>query len=162
MAQASYDHVQRGRFHLAFWGLGALLLPVGAFMLSRPAASGGAAAPLLLAVGGVMVLAGFCFQHLRVTDRGDHLAVAFGPLRLFRRRVRYAEIVGVDPSRSTWGEGWGVHASPGGGWTWNIWGREIVELRLRKGRLRLGTDDSQRLLAHLRARLRERGEGRSA
>ena len=40
-----------------------------------------------------------------------------------------------------------------GGWVWNLWGRNCVVLRLRKGILRVGTDDAVNLVEFLNARL---------
>jgi len=40
-----------------------------------------------------------------------------------------------------------------GGWVWNIWGRTCAVLRLRKGILRVGTDDAEQLVDFPNARL---------
>lgn len=52
---------------------------------------------------------------------------------------------------STLSEGWGIHFGPRG-WIWNIWGRGVVELEFDKGRLRVGTDDSEGLIELLQER----------
>jgi len=50
-------------------------------------------------------------------------------------------------------DGWGIHTSFRGGWGWYIWGRTCVVLWLRKGILRVGTDDADQLSAFLNRRL---------
>ncbi len=71
-------------------------------------------------------------HHLTVEDEGDRLSVNFGPIPLFRRSVKYENIVKVETGRTTILDGWGIHMSLRGGWVWNLWGRNCVVLRLRK------------------------------
>lgn len=108
---------------------------------------------VLLALGVVFLSVGACFGQLRAVEAGDHLEVSFGPLPLFRRKVRYDAIRDVRRGRSAWIDGWGIHWLPGRGVIWNLWGRDCVELDLEGARrLRIGTDDVEGLFAHLRAR----------
>jgi hypothetical protein len=72
---------------------------------------------------------------------------------LFRRSVKYENIVSVEIGRTTLLDGRGIHISLRGGWVWNLWGRNCVVLRLRKGILRVGTDDTVNLVEFLNARL---------
>lgn len=147
MTLMAYDHVQRGIFHRVLLVLGLGL--VGWSLLAGDPAVG----VLLVAVGLVLVLAAASFAWLRVRDAGEHLLVQFGPLPLFRRRVRYDEIEGVETGRSTVIDGWGIHVVPGRGPIWNIHGFDVVRLRLRGGRrLRIGTDDPHGLAAWIEAR----------
>jgi len=37
---------------------------------------------------------------------------------------------------------WGIHHSMRGGWVWNPWGRDCIVVHLKKGVLRIGTDDA--------------------
>jgi hypothetical protein len=46
-----------------------------------------------------------------------------------------------------------IHMSLRGGGVWNVWGGDCVVLRLRKGILRVGTDDAEQLADFLKARL---------
>ena len=91
------------------------------------------------------------FRWLETTEEEDHLLVRFGPLPSLRKRVRYEGVRGVTRDRSLLIEGWGVHLGPRG-WIWNLWGREVVELEREGGRLRIGTDDPEGLIAHFRER----------
>ena len=101
----------------------------------------------------LFLLLGASFRHLAVEDRGDHLDIHFGPLPLFRRRVRYEDMRDVAVDRTTLLESWGIHMSPRGGWVWNIWGRDCVVIHLETGTLRVGTDDAANLEAFLRQRI---------
>jgi len=112
------------------------------------------------AVGGVLTLLGPAVHHLEVEDRGDRLAVRFGPLPLLRRSVRYTDIVTVEVGRTLVLDGWGVHYSLRGGWVWNLWGRDCVVVRLRNGVLRIGTDDAENLTRFLETKTGVRGNDR--
>jgi hypothetical protein len=99
------------------------------------------------------IIFGAAFHHLTVADEGNQLAVYFGPLPLFQKRIRYEDIRGVEIGRTTVLDGWGIHWSLRGGWVWNIWGRDCVVIRLQQGVLRVGTDDPQGLAEFLRKRI---------
>lgn len=108
----------------------------------------------LAACGVLVLLLAFCFQTLTVRDEEDELTVAFGPIPLFRRRVIYAEVGRVEKSRTSLLDGWGIHFSPSGGITWNLWGFDCVDIYFQDGRkLRLGTDDPAGLEAFLKQRV---------
>lgn len=103
-----------------------------------------------------VVLAGFAFSFrwLRVRDEGDYLGVRFGPIPLFGKRFRYADISSAEPDRTSIVDGWGIHWVPGRGWTYNLWGFECVRLTLKNGRtVRVGTDDPSGLAAFLQQKL---------
>jgi hypothetical protein len=46
------------------------------------------------------------FGSLTIRDEGDCLALRFGPLPLLRKRIRYADITGVEVGRTTILDGW--------------------------------------------------------
>jgi hypothetical protein len=63
------------------------------------------------------------------------------------------EIVGFRQVRNKWYYGWGVRGIPGG-WMYNVWGLDAVELELASGKkFRIGTNEPEELVAALRARL---------
>lgn len=158
MAQ-SYDHIQQGRLHWLL--LTIAVIEVAAVWLLWGESEEGALATRLL-LGGmsvVMLMLAVCFKHLRVRHDGQELQVSFGPVPLLRRSVRYADMTEARPGRSSFLEGWGIHLAKGGGWIWNIWGRDCVEITLRSGRLKLGTDDVDGLMAHLQQRIGDRATG---
>ena len=104
-------------------------------------------------VGLLIALLAPAFHHLTVEDQGDVLAIRFGPVPLFRRTVRYAEIEKVEVGRTLLLDGWGIHYSVRGGWVWNLWGRDCVVLHLKKGTLRIGTDDAGNLAGFVEGKI---------
>jgi hypothetical protein len=94
------------------------------------------------------------FHHLTVVDMDEVLTIRFGPIPLFRRTVRYADIVKVEVGRTLLLDGWGIHLSIRGGWVWNLWGRDCVVVHFKNGGvLRIGTDDAEKLVGFLEGRV---------
>jgi len=114
----------------------------------------------ILAGGGILMLfSAVSFQTLTVRDDGDSLRIQFGPLPLLGKTIRYADIDTVTRGRTSLIEGWGIHLSPGGGWTWNLWGFDCVDFRLKDGRrTRIGTDDPAGLEEFLKAAVSSDGD----
>jgi len=108
---------------------------------------------ILVGTGIVMCLLAMAFHHLTVVDQGDRLVIRFGPLPLFRRTVRYADIEKVEVGRTLLLEGWGIHYSVRGGWVWNLWGRKCVVVHLKNRVLRIGTDDPENLARFLEGKI---------
>lgn len=97
---------------------------------------------VLSIAGALMFLIAISFRELTVSDEGSELLICFGPLPVFRRRLKFAEIEKVEQAKSTILDGWGIHMSPSGGWVWNLWGYDCVDVWYRGGRkIRIGTDD---------------------
>jgi hypothetical protein len=129
------------------------MLGLGWFLAEEPVVS-----VVLPVAGAFMLVLGASFQHLTVADEGDRLAVWFGPLALFRRRIRYADMREVEVGRTLLLDSWGIHMSIRGGWVWNIWGRDCVVIRHRQGTLWVGTDDAANLAEFLQTKITdERG-----
>lgn len=109
---------------------------------------------ILLVSGAIMLLLACCFRQLTVSDDGDNLQISFGPLPLFRRHIQLSRIEKFGQAKSTVLDGWGIHMSPSGGWTWNLWGFDCVDIwystdsKTRK--VRIGTDDPVGLEAFLK------------
>lgn len=113
---------------------------------------GGLTGVMLITVIGPALMAVFLvlFYALTVEIDAAHLLFRFG-VGLIRKRVLLAEIVDVQPVRNSWLYGWGIHRTPRG-WLYNVSGWETVEITLTSGeRLRLGTDEPQKLAQVLRA-----------
>lgn len=143
-----YSHTQKAPLCLILYGFAvwcfALALTVG----DRRAVliSGG--------VGLLMLLLAPCFHHLTVEDQVDRLAIRFGPLPVFGRTVRYADMEQVQVGRTSLLDGWGIHYSIRGGQVWNLWGQDCVVVRFRNGGvLRIGTDDAENLTRFLEQQL---------
>ena len=108
-------------------------------------------------MGLLVALLGPAFHHLTVEDQGERLAIRFGPIPLFHKTVQYADIVKVEIGRTLILDGWGIHWSFRGGWVWNLWGRACVVVRLKKGLLRIGTDDAENLARFLEGKISQEG-----
>lgn len=147
-----YSHTQTAPLCLILYGCGITAVTLAVLM--------GDHVGIVIAgcVSLVLLLVAPCFHYLAVEDQGDWLAVRFGPVPLFRRAVRYADIGSVEVGRTLLLDGWGIHLSVRGGWVWNLWGRTCVVVRFKDGgTLRVGTDDADNLVAFLRGKIGERG-----
>jgi hypothetical protein len=146
-----YSHTQQAPLCLILYG-SALACFAIAWSVGSPPGN-----VIAAAVGLVIILLAPAFYHLTVVDGGDRLAIRFGPLPLFRRTVQYADIVKVEIGRTLILDGWGIHYSVRGGWVWNLWGRDCVVVHLRKGALRIGTDDAPNLARFLADKITRQG-----
>lgn len=147
----TYHHTQRAPLHLLLHAVAVAMLVSAWF--SRHEAMW---VTVLLAVFGVLMSAlAFAFQRLSVSDEGDMLAVEYGPLPLFRKRIAYDQIVAVEPGKSSFVDGWGIHYVPGHGWTYNLWGYDCVKLTLADQRIQVGTDEPEILAEFLQTKIRQ-------
>jgi len=146
---SGYDHTQRAPMHWILWAVVVLVAGIAWLTRGEP----GTLVPLGI-VECLCVIAALAFKWLRVCDAGEALLIAFGPLPLARKRIRYSDVAGVEMARSTLVDGWGIHYVIGRGWIWNLWGRDCARLTLRNGRhFRIGTDDPAGLVAFLESRI---------
>ncbi|MFQ5732011.1 MAG: hypothetical protein ACE5KM_08655 [Planctomycetaceae bacterium] len=145
-----YQHTQRAPLYLILSAAGIAML-AGGLLTPQPLVQ------ILLPIGGgLMLLVALMFKTLTVSDEGRQLLLRFGPVPLFRKAIPYAEIDTAVRGRTTIFDGWGIHISPGGGWTWNLWGFDCVDVTLKNGRrTRIGTDDPEGLAAFLTERMSE-------
>ena len=147
MFEPSYDHTQKAPWYLLLFAFAALFLTVAWVTRAEPVV------PTILVVAGLlMAMLGYSFQDLTVCDEGDRLAIRFGPLPLFKRRIPYDDIIGVEIGRTTIMDGWGIHWSPWGGWVWSLCTGRCVVIRRRRGVIRVGTDDAEALAEFLKYR----------
>ena len=143
-----YSHTQKAPLCLILYGF-ALAYFVLAWMVDAVPGNS-----IAFAVGLLIGLLAPAFQHLTVVGQGDRLAIRFGPLPLFGRTVRYADIENVGVGRTLILDGWGIHYSIRGGWVWNLWGRDCVVVHLKNGGiLRIGTDDAENLVGFLEGKI---------
>ncbi len=89
----------------------------------------------------MFVIGGLMFGSLRVRDEGEWLALRYGPLPVFRKRILYADITAVEPGQTSIIDGWGIHYVIGRGCTYNLWGFGCVKLTLGTKVIRVGSDD---------------------
>jgi hypothetical protein len=145
IAPPEYDHTQWGPMYWLLVAPGLIALFVAAQLTREPAV---VAVSLFTAV--VTLVAAFSFRSLRILDEGNAMAIRFGALPIFRKRINYADIASAERDRSTIADGWGIHWVPGRGWTYNLWGMDCVRVTLRNGTtIRVGTDDPDGLAAFL-------------
>jgi hypothetical protein len=147
MSEATtYRHTQTGPSALlcsaiaVVFLIATLFLPIPALRIIFPVASV------------VVFVVGWSLAHLTVEDEGDQLALRFGPIPLFRKWIRYDDIIEVEEGRTTFLDGWGIHGGFGYG-VWNVWGFDCVVFRLKSGTLKVGTDDADGLVAFLKSRI---------
>ncbi|MEI8198306.1 MAG: hypothetical protein WCI73_20625 [Phycisphaerae bacterium] len=143
-----YYHIQTGKLSLI------LLSPIVVVLI--PAWLVPTMSVLLLIsviIVGTLILCALCFHYLLVCDEGDYLALRFGPIPFFSKRLPYAQMTAVEPARSTFLDGWGIHYTPGRGWIYNLWGFDCVKVQMGKKTVRIGTDDVPGLVAFLKRRI---------
>ena len=145
-----YHHTQKGPIYLALLAIAALLA-VNAWLFGEQRL------PAVLLSGGAVLfgLLAMSFRQLTVEDQGQALVVRFGPLPLFRTKVRYTSITAVEAGRSRVIDGLGIHYVPGCGWTYNLWGANCVVAHVGDRLIRIGTDDVDALLGFLQRKIRD-------
>lgn len=149
----TYEHTQHSPLKYLLYGFAVLFFVIAGVLRSEPLILW-----LFPGVGLLMLTLAMSFHYLAVEDQGDRLSISFGPLALFRRYVRYDDIIEVERAQTTLLDGWGIHLSLRGGWVWNIAGRDCVLIRLQRSKLWLGSDDAERLVKFLQGRI-ERSSG---
>jgi hypothetical protein len=107
---------------------------------------------LFVGVGSLVMLGRLVIEVVGSAPAAE-LRWHFGWLPWPRWRLPLADVVAVEPARSTWLEGWGIRSTREGK-LYNASGTQAVRLRLRDGTsLRLGSTEPERLRAYLQARL---------
>ncbi len=147
-----YHHTQSGALYLITVAVAIVVFAMAGTAWKEPTLVIG-----LLILAGIFVLLSLMFKHLTVSDEGEYLAVRFGPLPVFRRRIPYADISSVQADRTSWIDGWGIHWVPGRGYTYNLWGFSCVKLEVRGRVIRIGSDDVENLVKFIKAKIAERG-----
>jgi hypothetical protein len=144
----AYNHTQPGRWHYVLFAV-ALATLIGAWIAS----SVQPVAVILVVAAAIFALCGLVFGTLTIRDEDEYLALRFGPLPLLRKRIRYADITGVEVGRTKIVDGWGIHFMPGRGWTYNVWGFACVKLTLGRKIIRVGSDDAEELTKFIREKI---------
>ncbi len=143
-----YDHTQTSPLFLLLAAIG-----IG-FFVGGSQVDGQKLSITLFSIGAVWFLLALSFRQLTCRDEGEHLRISFGPLPIFRRKLLYARLEKVEKSRSRLLDGWGIHLCTRGGWVWNLWGFDCVDIDSTGGKkLRLGTDDPEGLAVFLKTKI---------
>jgi hypothetical protein len=139
-----YEHTQVS--YLPHW----TMLPILTIVLFA-VAFGGATVLVWVIVGAYAVITAWLvttFGALTVIVEERQLRLYFGrgwP----RKAIPLDQVTSAQPVRNKWWYGIGIRWIPGG-WLWNVWGLDAVELRLASGKVfRIGTDDVEGLVASL-------------
>ncbi|MCH9655034.1 MAG: hypothetical protein K0U86_18875 [Planctomycetes bacterium] len=148
---AVYYHRQHAPIYLLLYSVAGILFCLAWFTKDEPPQP--FLSLIFASVGLITSVIAASFHHLTVEDEIDRLRIRFGPLPLFQRTILYENMLSVEVDRTTILEGWGIHLSPRGGWVWNLWGRDCIVLKLKKGTLRVGTDDVENLAAFVKSRI---------
>jgi hypothetical protein len=145
--ETGYRHTQKGTIHWLLLSF-ALLAAFGAWQGSDESPL----AVTLAVVALLFALLGLSFRQLTTEDRGERLAVRFGPLPLFQKQIPYAAMTSVAPGQSSLIDGLGIHWVPGRGWIYNLSGFDCVVVHAGDQVIRIGTDDPDGLLRFLKQR----------
>jgi hypothetical protein len=137
-----YEHTQTGWPMRICFGIAAVGMLVAATLTpdvlpptARAVFAGGAIATGLL---------GWVWGALTIRIADGKLHWRFG-LGWPRKSVPLARITGVETTRTTFCEGWGVHRTRRG-WLYNVAGRDAVLIRQHDGKsFLLGTDEPRKL-----------------
>lgn len=133
-----YEHTQPGYVTGPALAAGAAITPLSVRAEYGTVGVGGLLMTGAFAVGAVL----FSSLTVRVTD--EALCFYFGP-GFWTRRIPLDAIEAAEPVRNAAWYGWGIRYT-GRGWLYNVSGLEAVELTVRdEGRLRIGTDEPERL-----------------
>jgi hypothetical protein len=139
-----YRHTQIGKtaIYVLIWGLLVVLLSA---MVSD---DGGSAVVAVGIITLVISLVVYLFSRLTVAITVGVVSVSFGFGRP-KRTFAIDDITGFRQVRNHWYLGWGIRKIRGG-WMYNVWGLDAVELTLKSGKkFRIGTDEAPDLLAAL-------------
>ena len=93
-AAPGYSHTQKAPLCLLLYGSALFCFSLAWMVDSAPGNL------ISVAVGLLIAVLALAFHHLAVVDEGDWLAIRFGPLPLFRRKVRYADMEKVEVGRT--------------------------------------------------------------
>ena len=143
-----YRHLQSGPVHFILYGL-ALLMLLFAVLANEFTET------LLVTLATLMVFCALSFHHVWVFDAGNVLAIRYGPLPLFRRKLLYQDMVSVEKSEAGWFDGAGIYYVPRHGWVYNLWGLECVTIRMKDSVVRIGTDDRDEFIKFIESKLQD-------
>ena len=154
-----YSHTQRSAAARFLFSLAALV-PIGLLFSGALSTADVGARITALVVAVVMAISAFAFSSLTIAVRDGQLSWWFGP-GIVKKTVPLSTIVSAEPTSTSILHGRGIHFT-GGGWLYNVAGRQAVLLTQQDGtRFLLGTDepDSLAQVVMTGARNGRRGSG---
>ena len=101
---------------------------------------------LLIGIGPVIATTlSVTFGRLQTEVTQTDLHIRFGT-GLIRKNIPLKDIKCATQKRHKWFNGWGIGLTTSG-WLWNIWGFDLVEITLKKGKkFSVGTNDPEGLI----------------
>ena len=85
------------------------------------------------------------FTMMRIQVDKDLLRWHFG-VGFPYKTMAISDIESVEQVRNNWWNGWGIRKLISGGWLYNVYGLDAVEVKTRQGKIvRLGTDEPKQL-----------------
>jgi phosphotransferase system glucose/maltose/N-acetylglucosamine-specific IIC component len=144
-----YRHAQWGFLAIPTLLLFAVVIPITASDDEATVAITALLIVSTIALLGIVLL----FSRLEVTVSDGRIVTAFGFGRP-HREIDLADVTAVRQVRNTWIQGTGIRKISGG-WMYNVWGLDAVEVDLSSGNVfRIGTDDPENLLATISLQIR--------
>lgn len=146
-----YRHQQKGWVMLiCFGGTSLVLLILSIFLAMRVSALSGV---ITFSAAAAMAMLLVLFSSMTVEIMDDELSWYFGP-GFWKRSIALAEIGDAIPMHTQWYWGYGIKFFGPNRWLYNVSGLEAIEIKLRSGGwVRIGTDDTIRLLQALKERM---------
>ena len=137
-----YEHTQWGYLAIPTFLLFAVVIP----LTMSDDETTAAITAMLIAFTVALLVVVLLFSRLQVTVSNGRIVTAFGFGRP-HREIELADVTAVRQVRNTWIQGTGIRKISGG-WMYNVWGLDAVEVDLSSGDVfRIGTDDPENLLA---------------
>jgi hypothetical protein len=101
----------------------------------------------------ILAMVTYLFYALTVVGTDETLQIRFG-IGLIRKTFRLEDIRAIEPFRTSFWHGWGIHFSPDGT-VFNVSGYDAVRLTMAdRKRYIIGTDDRDRLIRYVNANRR--------
>ncbi len=148
MNSGTYKHRQKGVLQPVLLTVAAVCFGIGILLKDTP--------PYLVIFMETAIACAalsFAMVYLAVEDKGEYLLIRFGPLPLFRKKIPYENVTGIDKGRSNFWSGWGIHPTKKG-WLWNIGGFDYVRVEMSGKATLIGTDDPNGLMRFLQSKCR--------
>ena len=88
---------------------------------------------------------------LRIQIDKEQLHWHFG-IGFPKKSIALKDIISVEQKRNKWWYGWGIRKLLSGGWLYNVYGLDAVEVKTHQGKIvRLGTDEPKQLKKAIQA-----------
>lgn len=145
----NYRHEQKSPLHLILHGFSITLFAIAWIVRENQT--------LLLSLAGVaflLIFIALTFATLTITGQHDHITLVFGPVPIFRFRIRFSRLTVVEIGNTSVVDPIGISWIPFRGLTYKLWGNDCVRLKFQNRTIRVGTDDPERLARFLGSKVK--------